>query len=319
MKYIALEEAFAVPGLVDRQEKFTLNLPVPADHWAEIGRRLLDLTDERIQVMDKYGIDIQVLSLGIPGIQVEVDPRKAVDNAKFVNDYLAEQIAAAPTRFRGFAALPLQDPTAAIEELQRCVNELGFVGALVNGHTQGHYLDEPVYDDFWSALEETGRPLYLHPSSLNDGHLRVIEGHPEMYAAWSWGVDTGGHALRMVYGGVFDRHPNATLILGHMGEFLPFQRSRLDSRYRTIVKSRKLERMPSEYIGSNIVLTNSGVFSPAVLAGAVAELGADPIMFSVDYPYENTAEAIEGFEQTPLSDVDRAKIAYQNAERILKL
>jgi 2,3-dihydroxybenzoate decarboxylase len=319
MRYIALEEAFAVPGLAERQPPTTFNVRMKPGRPQVLRDRLLDVSDQRLREMDAYGIEIQVLSLGIPGIQADVDPRRALDNAVYANDYLAGVIAEHPARFRGFAALPMQDPAAAIEELHRCVDELGFCGAMVNGHTQGIYLDAPHYDDFWGELEATGRPLYLHPGSIDIDSWRVMQGHQEMYAAWSWAAETGGHALRLVYGGVFDRHPDAHVILGHMGEFLPFQRSRLDSRYLTTVHDRPLQRLPSEYIGTNILLTNSGVFDPAVLAGAVAAVGADAVMFSVDYPYEETAEAIRGFEQTELSDIDRAKIAYQNAERILKL
>jgi 2,3-dihydroxybenzoate decarboxylase len=327
MKYIALEEAFSAPGLAEfaapgsnaRQPQTTLQLPIKPGLGEEFRRKLADFSEYRIPEMDKYGIEIQVLSLTVPGIQVDVDPRVAVENAVYANDFLAGVIAEHPTRFRGFAALPMQDPQAAADELRRCVGELGFCGALVNDHTQGHYLDEPHYEVFWSALESVGRPLYIHPGSLPFDDWHVKRGYPQMIGAWTWAAETGGHALRLVYGGVFDRHPGATVILGHMGEFLPFQRSRLDSRYRTLEFERPLERMPSEYIGTNIVLTSSGVFSPATLRGAVLEVGADAVMFSVDYPYESTAEAVEGFEQTELSDTDRAKIAYQNAERILKL
>ena len=322
MKYITLEEAFAVPGLSERQPKTSFDMllsKMAAGRAQGLLDKLIDISGGRLSEMDTYGIEIQVLSLGVPGIQADVDPRRAVENAIFVNDYLASKIAEHPSRFRGLASLPMQDPTAAIEELHRCIDKLGFCGAMVNGHTQGHYLDEPHYEEFWSALEATGRPLYLHPGSVEFDSWRVMDGYPEMYGAWSWMAETSGHALRMVYGGVFDRHPDATLILGHMGEFLPFMRSRLDSRYRVRQHDRKLERRPSEYIGTNIVYTNSGVFDPPVVEGAVATVGADALMFSVDYPYEITSEAIEGFERTNLSDVDRAKIAYQNAERILKL
>ena len=143
---------------------------------------------------------------------------------------------------------------------------------------------------------------------------------PELYGAtWSWAAETGGHALRIIYGGVFDRHPRATLILGHMGEFLPFMRSRLDSRYLTLDPEAPLQQMPSAYIGSNVVITTSGVFSPAALTGAVLEIGADAVMFSVDYPYESSHEAVAGLEQTTLSVGDREKIAHGNAERILRL
>jgi 2,3-dihydroxybenzoate decarboxylase len=212
----------------------------------------------------------------------------------------------------------MQDPKAAAAELERAVRELGFVGALVNDHFDGHYLDEPQYEQVWAALEELAVPLYLHPGSPPADRWKVLENRPELYGAtWSWAADTGGHTLRVIYGGVFDRHPGATLILGHMGEFLPFMRSRLDSRYRIHEPESPLKRAPSSYIGTNVKVTTSGVFSPAALTGAVLEIGADSIMFSVDYPYETTREAVEGFERTTLSDTDRAKIAHLNAERLL--
>jgi 2,3-dihydroxybenzoate decarboxylase len=320
MKYIALEEAFAIPGLAERQPQTTMRLRLKPELAEQRRRKLADFTEYRIPEMDANGIDIQVLSLTVPGIQADVDPHGARDNARFANDYLAEVINRHPTRFRGFAALPLQDPDAAVEELRRCVDDLGFCGALVNDHTQGHYLDEPQYEAFWGTLESLGVPLYIHPGSLPVDDWRVLEGCPELYgASWSWAAETGGHALRLVYGGVFDRHPAATVILGHMGEFLPFQLSRLDSRYLTLDTGRPLERMPSAYFGDNIVITTSGVVSPAALTGALLAMGPDAIMFSVDYPYASTSEAVRGFEQTELSDTDRAKIAHLNAERILRL
>jgi 2,3-dihydroxybenzoate decarboxylase len=184
-------------------------------------------------------------------------------------------------------------------------------------------LDAPEYDELWSALESLGVPLYLHPGAPPADRWRVIDGRPELYGAtWSWAAEVSGHALRLVFGGVFDRHPGATLILGHMGEFLPFQRSRLDSRYSTLAlgeTTTPLQRPPSAYLGTNVVFTNSGVFSPAVMMGAVREVGADAVMFSVDYPYESSYEAVQGFERTTLSAADRAKIAHGNAERLLRI
>jgi 2,3-dihydroxybenzoate decarboxylase len=172
----------------------------------------------------------------------------------------------------------------------------------------------------WAALEELSVPLYLHPGAPPADHWKVLHGRPELYGAtWSWAAETGGHALRIIYGAVFDRHPQVTLILGHKGEFLPFMRSRLDSHYLTLDLEAPLQRMPSAYIGSNVVITTSGVFSPAALTGAVLEIGADAVMFSVDYPDESSHEAVAGLERTTLSDTDREKIAYRNAERILRL
>ncbi len=318
MRYIALEEAFSAPGLSTPMQQMPLRAKREyAESWQ---KRLADFTEYRLPEMDAAGIDIQVLSLTVPGVQIDVAEASARERAKSANDYLAQVISKHPTRFRGFAALPLQDPAAAVCELERCVTELGFCGALVNDHLQGHYLDELQYDEIWDALESLRVPLYLHPGAPPADRWHVLDGHPEMSGAmWSWGAEVAGHALRIVCGGVFDRHPAATLILGHMGEFLPYQRSRFDSRYQTIATDRPLQRPPSAYIGTNVVFTNSGVFSPAALTGAVLEVGADAVMFSVDYPYESSQDAVEGFERTALGPGDREKIAHGNAERILRL
>ena len=320
MRYIALEEAFSVPELPDRQPSPWRGLPLSQHYLEDWARRLPDFTEYRLPEMDEAGIDVQVLSLTVPGLQADMDAPAAREDARLANDYLAQVVAEHPARFRGFAALPMQDPRAAVAELDRCVRELGFCGALVNDHLQGHYLDEPRYDEVWAALEELSVPLYLHPGAPPADHWRVLAGRLELYGAtWSWAAEVGGHALRVIYGGVFDRHPGATLLLGHMGEFLPFMRSRLDSRYRTLDPQTPLQRMPSAYLGSNVVITTSGVFSPAALTGAVLEIGADAVMFSIDYPYESSQEAVAGFEQASLSYDDRRKIAHRNAERILRL
>lgn len=326
MRYIALEEAFFIPELAELQPMADSRLWMQSARFKpaigeQLGRRLIDFTEYRLPEMDDAGIDIQVLSLTVPGLQVDIHAESARANARFANDYLAKVIAEHPDRFRGFAALPLQDPAAAAAELERTVTEHGFCGALVNDCIHGpggRYLDAPAYDELWSAVESVGVPLYLHPGTPPADHWRVIEGRPELYGAtWSWAAEVGGHALRILFSGVFDRHPGATMILGHMGEFLPFQRSRLDSRYGTMQPPTPLMRVPSAYLGTNIVFTNSGVFSPAVMLGAVLEVGADAVMFSVDYPYESSYEAVKGFEQTTLSVADREKIAHGNAERLL--
>jgi 2,3-dihydroxybenzoate decarboxylase len=172
----------------------------------------------------------------------------------------------------------------------------------------------------WEALESLDVPLYLHPGSPPADHWHVLRGHPELQGSmWSWAAEVSGHALRVLFSGVFDRHPSATLILGHMGEFLPYQRSRLDSRYPTQDVDYRLKQAPSAYLGTNILFTTSGVASPAALLGAVLEVGAEAVMFSVDYPYESSQEAVDGFLRTTLSPSDREKIAHGNAERILKI
>lgn len=318
MRYITLEEAFSIPGIADPMPELSSCATPYAKEWL---RKLPDFTEYRLPEMDAAGIDVQVLSLTVPGLQAGIDADTACGDARRANDYLAGVVARHPTRFRGFAALPLQDPEAAVVELNRCISDLGFCGALVNDHLGGHYLDEPLFEPLWAALEALDVPLYLHPGAPPVDHWHVLNGHPELYGAmWSWAAEVSGHALRILCGGVFDRHPSATLILGHMGEFLPFQRSRLDSRYATTTTTNyRLQHPPSAYLGTNIMFTTSGVFSPAALTGAVLEVGADAIMFSVDYPYESSRAAVEGFERTTLSPADREKIAHGNAERILRI
>jgi 2,3-dihydroxybenzoate decarboxylase len=328
MRYIALEEAFFIPELAELQPvssslPFLQSLSFKSGYAEQIQRRLTDFTEYRLPEMDDAGIDIQVLSLAGPGLQVDIDAERARDNARFANDYLAKVIGEYPERFRGFAALPLQDPAAAAAELERAVTQDGLRGALVYDSVHGpggRYLDAPEYDEVWSAVESLDVPLYLHPGAPPADHWRVLDGRPELYGStWSWAAEVGGHALRILFSGVFDRHPGATMILGHMGEFLPFQRSRLDSRYQIMQPTTPLKQAPSAYLGTNIVFTNSGVFSPAVMLGAVLEVGADALMFSVDYPYESSYEAVQGFERTTLSASDREKIAHGNAERLLRI
>lgn len=320
MQYVALEEAFAIPALAARQPSHAMRIKATPEYASMCGQRLIDFEEYRLPDMDAHGIDIQVLSLTVPGIQGDAYGPSARDNAAFANDFLADVVSQHPTRFRGFAALPMQDPGAAVAELQRSVGELGFVGALVNDHTHGRYLDAPEYDDLWSALEDLDVPLYLHPGSLPVDDWHVLEGRPEMYgASWSWQAETGGHAMRLVYAGVFDRHPRARLVLGHLGEFLPFQRSRLDSRYQTLQVDQRLERMPSAYIGSNILLTTSGVLAPEAVQAAVLTAGEDAVMFSIDYPYEETAAAVASVEKADLPDAVKEKVAHLNARRLLGL
>ncbi|HEX3750204.1 MAG TPA: amidohydrolase family protein [Streptosporangiaceae bacterium] len=259
MRYVALEEAFTIPDLPALSSALNSVITHGRKDFVEsIGRKLPDFTQWRIPEMDEAGVEVQVLSHTVPGIQQDLETADAAKLARAANDYLADIVAQHPSRFAGFAALPLQDPGAAVAELTRAVQELGFSGALVNDYIAGHYLDEPRFDELWSALESLGVPLYLHPGIPPTEQWALLGGHPELSGAlWSWQATAGGHAMRIVMGGVFDRHPGATLILGHMGEFLPFQTSRFDSRYATLNLDQPLHRRPSEYFGRNVVITTS--------------------------------------------------------------
>jgi 2,3-dihydroxybenzoate decarboxylase len=316
IRKIAFEEHFMAPGF-ERYSTF-LKFIDPAVA-AELVRLLVDVDELRLEEMDKAGIALTILSQTGPGVQGETDTAAAIRGAAENNDYLASRIARHPTRFAGFAALPMQDPKAAADELERAVKQLGFKGALVNGHTHGRYYDDPAYDIVWERLQALDFPLYLHPIDFPKVP-QTLEGFPVIQgASWGWGVETGSHALRLLFGGVFDRFPQLKVVLGHMGEGLPFQRWRYDSRFAAYPFGVKLKRKPSEYIGTNILITTSGVCSEAALTGAIGEMGAEAVMFSVDYPYESTAIAADFIENSKLDDKTRALVCHGNAERLFKL
>ena len=319
MKIIAMEEAFSVPGMategasLDQPTSFR---PSVLKNWE---RRLPDFTQYRLADMDENGVDVQVLSLTNPGVQMQPDAAIAVSDAQLANDVLAATINENPTRFAGLAAMPLQDPIAAVRELERVITDLRLSGVLVNGHTLDTYLDEPQYRVFWDALTGHDVPLYLHPNSA-PLDWSVFDGRPELIGpTYAWAAETGAHALRLIYSGLFDQFPTAKVILGHMGEFLPFHMVRLDIRYRDIIPGVKLEKKPSEYIVDNFAITTSGVLSTSALMAATMAVGIDNILFAIDYPYESSAEAVNFLQAIPLNEPDRNKIAHGNAERLLRL
>ncbi|MFJ8864362.1 amidohydrolase family protein [Streptomyces sp. NPDC102473] len=319
MRTIGLEEHFVTPGLA-AYGAGSASIAQP-QAWAEASRLLLDLTEERLPAMDAAGLDVQVLSLNSPGIQAEKDPAVAVRQAIAVNDLLASAIAENPSRFSGFAALPLQDPQAAAEELERAVTQLGLRGALVNAHTQGRYLDDPTLRVVWERAAALDVPLYLHPANGADT-AHVLSGHPEMVGPmWSWGTDTASHVLRLIFGGVFDDFPDAKLLLGHMGEGLPYVLWRLDSRWAFHNRHGvELARgNPSAYLRHNLYITTSGVCDAPPLLCALLALGSDRILFGTDYPFEDMATATRFLETAPISEADRRKIAGGNAEALLRL
>jgi 2,3-dihydroxybenzoate decarboxylase len=317
IRKIAFEEHFMAPGFEDYSAVFLKNID-EANRTALL-RQLGDFGEVRLAEMDRAGIDKVILSQSGPGVQAEGDTATAIANAQRNNDFLATQVERHPTRYAGFATVPMQSPLAAASELERAVRQLGFKGALINGHTNGSYYDDRAYDPFWEMVQALDVPIYLHPANAFREPF-VMDGHPELVGAtWGWGVETGSHALRLLFGGVFDRFPGVKLILGHMGEGLPFLRWRFDSRFAVYPQGVQLERAPSAYFGSNILITTSGVCSPHALAGAIGEMGAHGVMFSVDYPYESTTAAVQFIEQAPLDDATRELICYGNAARIFKL
>ena len=312
---IALEEHFMCPGFIEYWNPTAADLP---PHIRERAlARLSDFGETRLAAMDRAGIARAVLSLAGPGVQAERDPATAVRNAGAANDFLAAEIARRPGRYSGFAHLPMQDAKAAAHELERSMRELKLCGAMINGHTNGQYLDHPALYPFWERAEALGAVIYLHPADP-PAVMPVLEGtYGLRRATWEWGVETGSHALRLVFGGHFDRFPRATLALGHLGEMLPYLLWRFDSR--AAFYGVKLARRPSDYIRDNIVMTISGMYSAEPLNCAISAVGHGRIMFATDYPFEPPNEASKFIDDVPLAENVRADICRNNAARLLGL
>ena len=312
---IALEEHFLCPGFEDYW-KTTVGDVAPEILKQVVGR-LSDFGERRLASMDAAGISRSVLSIAGPGVQAEQNSAIAVRNAIAANDFLAAEVAKRPDRYSGFGHIAMQDANAAADELERCMKELKFAGVMINGHTNGRYLDHPSLAPFWERAEATGAAVYIHPTDPISPSP-ALEGHTGLRrATWEWTFETGSHALRLVFGGVFDRHPKARVILGHMGETLPFLLWRFDSRAK--LYGVKLANAPSEYIKENILVTTSGMCSAEPLHCTMAALGHERIMFAADYPFEQAEEAGHWMDHVPLSDAERADIAHNNAKRHLRL
>lgn len=315
---IALEEHFLIPDFVDY---FAETYPNISPAIRAFGTSVLqDLGDRRIEVMDENRVDYVVLSIAGPGVQFERDAAVAKRRARAANDFLAGEIQKRPTRYGGFAHLAMQDPAEAAAELERCVRDLGFSGAMINGQTNGEYLDLDKYSVFWERAAALGTPVYLHPGNPVD-HPAVYADHSELWGpVCSWAFETAAHALRLVFAGVFERYPKARLILGHMGETLPLNLWRFDSRWLVCNRgTRTLQQPPSLYIKRNIAITTSGVCSDISLRCALDAMGAGNVMFSVDYPFEKTELAAQFIEQARISESERSQVAAGNARQILKL
>jgi 2,3-dihydroxybenzoate decarboxylase len=278
--------------------------------------------------MDRHGMQMMILSLNAPAVQAFPDPRKATEVARKANDFLAREVAKRPDRFQGLAALAMQDPDGAARELVRCVKELGFRGALVNGFSQIEkadsmvYLDDARYHGFWAECEKLGVPFYLHPRNPLPSASQIYEGHPWLLGpTWAFGQETAVHALRLMASGLFDRHPRLQIILGHLGEGLPYSIWRVDNRNAWTKQPPRYpaKRPLGEYFQQNFHLTTSGNFRTQTLIDAILEVGADRILFSTDWPFENVDHAALWFDRCAISEADRLKIGRSNAERLFKL
>jgi 2,3-dihydroxybenzoate decarboxylase len=315
MRKIALEEHFLSPGFED----YWLPTMGGVDQKAVSGlfARLQDFGDTRLKAMDSGGIARAVLSISGPGVQVERDAATARRRATEANDFLAGEVVKRPDRYSGFGHLPMQDARAAADELERCVRDLKFCGAMINGHTNGEYLDHPSLHPFWERAEALGATVYIHPTDPVSPSRALAGVDGLRRATWEWGFETGSHALRLVFSGLFDRFPRAKVALGHLGETLPYLLWRFDSR--AALYGVKLGKKPSDYIKQNFVVTTSGMSWAEPLNCALAALGNDRVMFAADYPFEQAAEAGEFLDKTPLADPVREGIAFKNAVREFKL
>lgn len=322
MRTITLEEHITIPALekaIDAQGRGS----APSEYVRRVTAKLLDLGEARLADMDAGKIDLQVLSL-VSFDMERLDTATATALARETNDVMAAAVNAHPDRFAAFATLNLREPDSAARELERSIQRLNFKGVLVNGTSEGFFLDDPRFTPFWEAAESLDVPVYLHPapppepvqeayfSGLNDSLAFFLS-----TAAWGWHAETGLHVLRLIGSGLFDRYPKLQVIIGHMGENLPFSLARADyilSRTRP-----PLPRRVTEYFHEHIHVTTSGYFSLPPFLCAHQVVGADRILFSVDYPYASNEEGRRFLDSLPLSPGDLHKIAHGNAERLLKI
>lgn len=318
LRKIALAEHFLSPGLID----YWLPSVATFDRTAAdiLFRRLTDLGESRLEAMAQAGIQRAVLSIAGPGVQAEPVIATAVRRAGEANDFLAREIGKRPSSYLGFAHLPLQDPSAAAVEFQRCVRDLGFCGALVQSGGDGvapRYLDAPDFDRLWQCAEALNAPVYL-----DCGEVRlpvpVLDNYHELHGrAWAGAFEIGSHVLRLIYGGVFDRYPKARVIVGRLGEALPYLLSALDGEARR--DGPNLNRLPSDYLRENVCVTTAGLNAVAPLYCAVAALGPGQVMFGTGYPFAPIKDAGQFLDAVRLDENLRADIAFRNAERLLGL
>jgi len=284
-----------------------------------IGAKLIDIGAGRIREMDEAGIDVQVLSLAQPGVQ-SLDDRTAVTLARRINDELAKAVMQFPGRFYGLATIAPQAPAEAASELRRAITELGLRGVLINSHTRGEYLDDEKFWIILETVEELGVPLYIHPAEPSPDMIKPYLAYPGLSGAINgFCADVSLHTLRMIFGGVFDRFPRLQIILGHLGEGLPYWMSRIDDHWLKQPQTKKLGKKPSDYIRDNFFVTMSGMYWHPALLCAYLALGADRILFAVDYPMEPNLRAVASIESAPICTIDKEKILYSNAEKLFRL
>jgi len=319
MKIIAVEEHFTTKEHLDARGSMDMGGggSAGAGDVSTYTDGLLEVGEGRLKIMDEAGINMQVLSLTIPGVQM-LDVATGVALARKTNDKLSEIIGKYPERFAGLATVPPQAPDEAAKELERAVLKLGLKGAIINSHVKGEYLDDRKYWAIFQAAEKLDVPIYIHPQMPSPDLIKPYLAYPGLSAAfWGFGAEVGLHTARLICSGVFDEYPRLKIIIGHMGEALPYWLWRMDNFWRRgpLAKLKK----PSICMQENISITTSGMFWPPALMCAYLALGADRILFAVDHPYESSKEAVQFINSVPICDSDKEKICHLNAEKLLRL
>lgn len=314
MRTIALEEHYATAGFLSGPGQWLASRPGVVEPMSDLG-------EGRIAAMDQAGVDLAVLSLGAPGVE-QLDGPEAVRLARECNDELAGAIERHPDRLAGFATVPISAPEDAADELERAVRDLGFPGALINGHSQGRYLDDPFFDPVLQRAAALKIPIYLHPTIPPAG---VIESSYAGFSAgvtftlatvgWGWHINTATHVLRLILGGVFDRYPELQFIIGHMGEATSFMLPRFDATLKPELTG--LQRPVSSYLRENFNYTFANFNDEPTYANLVAQVGVGRVAFSTDYPFGSMRAARAFLDNLSLSDDDRASISHRNAEKLL--
>lgn len=320
---IAFEEHFAIKETLEQTRTFAGESGV----WDDFTRQILDLDSERLETMDKTGIELAILSLNAPGVQRILDPQEALAVARKANDRMAEAVAKHPKRYAAFAALPMHDAELASAELRRAVEELGFKGCMVNGFQQvGHadnvkYYDLPEYRPFWATVAELDVPFYLHPRMQIPSRAQNYEGHPWLMSSpWGFAVETSIHSLRLCGSGLFDEFPSLRICIGHLGENIPFGLWRIDARMRFSPRGYRGKRLLGEYFREHFHVTTSGNFNDPAFRCTLDVLDHDKVHFCADYPFERMEDAADWYDSTSvISDEERRKIGRDNAIRLFKL
>ena len=320
---IAFEEHMAIPETLADSQGFAGE----SGRWDEFAEEILDLDERRLAAMDRAGIEVALLSLNAPAVQAILNADTAIEVARKANDTMAAAVARHPDRYAALAALPMQDPTAAGEELKRCVQELDFKGALVNGFTQRDvadsalYYDITEYRDFWQVVSDLDVPFYLHPRMQIPECSQIYQGHPWLRSSpWGFAVETSTHALRLCGSGLFDEFPNLRIVLGHLGEGIPFGLWRIDARMRFSPRGYRGRRSLGEYFREHFHVTVSGNFNDAAFRCAVDVLGVERLYFSSDYPFDRMQDAADWFDHTAvIDDTERIRIGRNNAMELFRL